>query len=116
MDVPASVVPEAVAGADDLLHQQLKLGVQVLQALEWEIAQARTLLDELDREAEEVLARRFARYERQISAREQALAQVDEQIAAAAERADHLARLVEGAEINIAVLAGRAARTAGLGK
>ncbi len=116
MDVRASVPggaqpPEVTTGAQ-MLHERLRVGAQMLQALEAEIARAQHLLEELDRRADETLASRFTHYERQISAREQALDRIDETLAAAGERAETLARMVESAEINIAVLAHKAARAA----
>ncbi|MCH7798587.1 MAG: hypothetical protein IID28_09115 [Planctomycetes bacterium] len=47
---------------------------------------------------------------------EQALDRVDQRIALAADRAENLSNMVESAEVNLAVLAGRAARKSGEGR
>lgn len=72
----------------------------------------RQTLDSLQGRADDLLGSVFERYERQITAREEALARLDEELARAQDRAEALTRMVESAEVNVAVLAHKSAQAA----
>ena len=81
----------------EFLQQRLKVGAGMLKALQAQIDQLHDLSRLLQQRRQEA---------------EQALERVDDRIALAADRAEVLSNMVESAEVNLAVLAGRAARAA----
>ncbi len=94
---PSPVVTSDVAAAEraaEFLQQRLRVGAGMLKALQAQIDELHGLARDL----------RHARQEA-----EQALDRVDERIALAADRAEVLSNMVESAEVNLAVIAGRAA-------
>ncbi len=100
----------AAPRAAEFLQQRLRVGAGMLKALQAQIDETQALILDLRhrrQEAEEALRL----YEQKLTAREHALDRVDERIAIAADRAEVLSNMVETAEVNLAVLAARAARS-----
>ena len=98
----------AARRAAEFLQQRLRVGAGMLKALQAQIDETSSLIRDLRhrrQEAEEALRL----YEQKLTAREHALDRVDERIALAADRAEVLSNMVESAEVNLAVLAARAA-------
>jgi chromosome segregation ATPase len=79
------------------LQERLKVSVRMLKAFQTQIEHVETLLETLSGRQRET---------------QRALAEIDERIYLAADRAEALARFVESAEVNIAVAAHKSARAA----
>ncbi len=96
--------PSSVGGGDvaaagraaEFLQQRLRVSAGMLKALQGQIDEMHGLFRDLRQGRQEV---------------EQVLDRVDERIALAADRAEVLSNMVESAEVNLAVLAARAARS-----
>ncbi len=86
----------AAVRAAEFLQQRLRVSAGMLKALQAQIDEMHSLSRDLRQGRQQV---------------EQVLDRVDERIALAADRAEVLSNMVETAEVNLAVLAARAARS-----
>jgi chromosome segregation ATPase len=86
------------AKSSGFLQERLKVSVRMLDAFQTQIEHVGSLVEALRRQQQDA---------------KRAMAEVDERIGLAGERTDALTRLVESAEVNIAVLAHKSAKAAG---
>jgi septal ring factor EnvC (AmiA/AmiB activator) len=89
------------ARSSGFLQERLRVSARMLKAFQTQIEHAEALLETLRRRQQGT---------------ERAMAQIDERIDLAGDRAEALARLVESAEVNIAVLAHKTAQAASQGE
>ena len=108
---PSSAGSGDVAAAErvaEFLQQRLRVGAGMLKALQAQIDEMNGLVHDL-RQGRQEAEQAVRLYEEKLIAREQALDRIDDRIALAADRAEALSNMVESAEVNLAVLAARAA-------